>query len=135
MTKRDRKTLQTYIDILADLMRLGHWTIILHEEVETGEGNIATVESGEHMDSAFIRVCEDFKEYTPEEIRNVMCHELIHLHLCRADDVWHSDVVKSGVCKGAAFTLAYETFGRLSEIAIHNLSKIMSVQLPLIKWN
>jgi hypothetical protein len=118
--KRDRKALFAYIRSTADEMGLRDWEIRLSDE-PAREGKGASV------GCVFGR-----KFASPEDQRDTIVHELIHLHLEPASDMVYRDLEKIlGRPADAAFT---NGFDRQLEYAIDGLAGALAQHTPLIEW-
>lgn len=84
MTPKQYRSLARYMAVIANEFGLRDWDVTLHAE-EPGDGNdggdaLASVECVYGRRKAHIRVASAFDEVTPEEQRNAVLHELIHIH-------------------------------------------------------
>ena len=131
MKKRDRKALIAYVRETADNIGLRDWEIRLSGEPAT-EGKAASVQAAFGRKFARILVGKNFRNESPEDQRDTIVHELIHLHLEPAADMVYRDLEKIlGRPADAVFT---NGFDRQLEYAIDGLAGAISPSLPVIDW-
>jgi hypothetical protein len=129
--KRDRKALIAYIRETADAVGLRDWEIRLSSE-RAADGKAASVQAAFGRKFARILIGKDFSDESPEDQRDTIVHELIHLHLEPAADMVYGDLEKIlGRPADAVFT---NGFDRQLEYAIDALASALAPHLPLIDW-
>lgn len=131
VTKKDRKALIAYIRSTADAMGLRDWDIRLDEEWAQ-QGKAASVQAAYGRKFARIWIGREFRTESPEDQRNTVVHELIHLHLESAGDMVFSDLEKIlGRPADAVFT---NGFSRQLEYGVDALACALAPHMPLIEW-
>jgi hypothetical protein len=70
---------QAYIDSLKEPMRVRDWGITLTEEFAAEDAG-ASVSVIYGRNRANIQIAQDFDTYEPEEQRQMIVHELMHIH-------------------------------------------------------
>lgn len=131
MKKRDRKALVTYIRSTADQVGLKDWEVVLSDE-PAAEGKAASVQAAFGRKFARILIGKGFRGEAPEDQRDTIMHELVHLHLEPAADMVYRDLEKIlGRPADAVFT---NGFDRQLEYGIDALAGALAPHLPLIEW-
>lgn len=82
MTNRQRRSLAKYIAGVAVEIGLRDWTLRF-EAAPCEDPALATVQTVYGRKIANVRVAADFSDYSPEEQRNAIVHELIHVHFAQ----------------------------------------------------
>lgn len=125
--------LQAYIRLLRDQMILNHWEVILSTETCV-EGANATVHDVRGRQVAAIRVHKDWFTYTPEDQREILVHELLHL-----THIGVSDVLTEGI--GGSMYLPYKAWAGFRglfylevEKMVDHLSCILAPNMPLPEY-
>lgn len=86
MTKKQRKALASYIEVLKREMWLASWRIDVIHDDDIRPEDFATIEPTFGQKQANLRVCHDFLDMPPWRQRRTLAHELLH---CYAADVQH----------------------------------------------
>lgn len=138
MKKRDRKALSHYVRSIADEMGLRDWSF----EVEIGEADVdlpwetisadASIECVDGRKFATITFPDDTRERPRDELRETVCHELIHAHLNPACEVIRVDA-KVGFSQ-ATYEMMMAGFRRNVEFAVDALAAVFAPRMPLIEW-
>lgn len=131
MKKRDHKALTAYIRETADAVGLRDWEVRLSDE-RAAEGKAASVQAVFGRKFARVLIGKDFRGESPEDQRDTIVHELIHLHLEPAADMVYRDLEKVlGRPADAVFTNGFE---RQLEYGIDGLAAALAPHMPLIDW-
>lgn len=131
MTKRDRKALGRYIRWVADAMELRDWHFSLdHEPCEERlVGSCVCTNGARH---ATIAVSGNFREIDPEEQRETIVHELVHVHWETCWKMVQSDL-GDALGKPVYYVFA-DSFRRGMEYGVDGLAKAIAKHMPLIEW-
>lgn len=146
MTARDKKALSDYTRHLADEMGLRDWAFELHftdkplypdEEGQhvndsSNRASIAEVDPGACNRHANIRFDPELRKLTREYVRNVVCHELVHLHLHEM-----RELVRTGIrphLGDQAYEILCFAFDTRWEYAVDAIAVEWAKKLPLIDW-
>lgn len=131
MKKRDRRALAAYIRSVADAMGLRDWEIRLSDDWAKDDV-AATIRAAHGRKFAKVSVARGFRNESPEDQRDTIVHELIHLHLEPAADMVYRDLEKLlGRPADAVFTNAFD---RNLEYGIDGLACALARHMPLIQW-
>ena len=79
MTRAQKNALERYISEAQQTLNLGQWKIEL-EDSPCEDDALAEIEVSENLWQARIRVAHSFFKEKPEEQRDTIVHELIHVH-------------------------------------------------------
>lgn len=133
MSKKQRKEVGEYIRDLADLLMLRDWAFTLkHDPITNDDEAIATVTATYGRKRAVIELCADFLEMSHEEIRHVLVHELIHVHMePSCSIVRHSLPAMVGQ---PAYLSLWESFTQQIEYGVDGLADGIAPLLPLPKF-
>lgn len=137
MRKRDRKELTRYVRHIADEMGLRDWgfTIRISDPAEDVDGvdyAFASIEPVDGRKYAVITFDPETRDQPPLEIRDTVCHELVHAHLNAACEVVRVDIVDW--FPQATYELMFRGFRRNIETAVDGLAEALSPNMPLIEW-
>jgi hypothetical protein len=116
-----------YTRQIAVSMGLGGW-VIEESETPAEEGALATIEPTYGQRHAKLSLCKEWETLTPEEQRDTIVHELLHVHLAHFSQLAH-DIVESldeGAAKAARASLALA-----EEYAVDAMSTAWSPFMPL----
>ena len=72
--------LHAYLKQLQDELKLSHWNIKLDKEAVHPE-SLAEIQIAPGQNTATISLHDEWKTWTPNELRSTLVHELIHCHL------------------------------------------------------
>jgi hypothetical protein len=139
MTVPEWDTLAAYVTRLRDDLLLGHWRIELEhlppkptepdQDVELIDGQIESLREGY---TAKLRVHANFRQGTPDDQRETIIHELLHLHF----DQLFSDM--TDLIEGFAAKQAFEACDVLNrrnyERMTAAVAAAISPKFPLIEW-
>jgi hypothetical protein len=128
--KDDRLAIEVYVDTCKDLLGLKDWKIVYkvcEEPAKEAEADISCA----HGKIAYLRLNKSFFTFSPEYQRNVICHELVHMHLFAVDDCFMSTRECLG---GAAYSVLDNLFTEASENATQTFSHLLEGLLPLPKF-
>src|SRR5690242_16588331 len=82
-----RAALESYVSEVRAFLRLSHWTLALLDEWPDDEECLAQIDPSEQRYWANVRLGPGFWDQSPEQVRNTIVHELVHLHHVRVTDV------------------------------------------------
>lgn len=79
---REFKAIADYLRWLKHELNLNEWNVYVLEEPPEGaeDGTLAMITPTEGRNVATIRIAPQLMDLSHEEIRRVLCHELLHLH-------------------------------------------------------
>lgn len=131
MTKQDRKALAEYVRSVANEMELRDWTIEVLAE-PCADGNVAYVTCTFGRKQAQVSFAHDFRDRAPEEQRDTVVHELVHLHLESATSMVRNDLEPwLGKQADAMF---FDGYRRQIEYGVDALAAAVAKHLPVIAW-
>lgn len=79
MNRAQKKALERYLLEAQQIMNLGQWKIEL-SDTPCDEDSLADIEVSDNLWQAKMRVARSFFKEKPEEQRDTVVHELIHVH-------------------------------------------------------
>jgi hypothetical protein len=137
MRKRDRRELGDYVRAIADQVGLRDWTIELQigepaDDSPAFENAMASIECVDGRKYALITVTHALRDEPREDLRDTICHELIHAHLNAACEVVRVDIREW--FPQATHILMFEGYRRLTETAVDALAGAVAPHMPLIEW-
>lgn len=136
MTRRDRKALGRYLRALADSLELRDWTIVVEHEPVTDESDdekiLADVRTTSGRKIAHVRVCPDFRDRDRQDIRHILVHELVHVHLAQLQAQSENDL--ADLVGKPADTVFFRSFCRNLEYAVDAIASALAKHQPLIEW-
>lgn len=117
-----------YVHKVQTHLGLSHWTIRRSEHTPADD-EAAVMEFTPLQYDCAIRIGRTFWNYTPDDQRYVVCHELIHAHLRQSNDAMESTSDALGVAAYSVLTKAYNT---ATEFAVDALARAFApfVDLP-----
>lgn len=131
MSKRDRKALLNYIRWAANELELRDWTITL-DRAPCASNLMGHVHCTNGARDLQIAVNADFKDYTPEEQRETIVHELVHVHW---DPCWKMVQSDLGDALGKPVYYVFcDSYRRAMEYGVDGLAKAIAKHLPVIQW-
>lgn len=113
--------IEEYVKTLASKMGLGHWDIFI-TKVVASEGTMAEVHPVFGRRVAQISISKKWRNYSPEEQRNTLVHELIH--------ILHTDqteVIRVSTISNSLMIL----FNRETELLVDHLANLLAPLFPL----
>jgi hypothetical protein len=131
VTKRQRRALAEYIRWVADALELRDWTITLdHEPCEEHlMGHVHCTNSARNLS---IAVNASFLDYTPEDQRETIVHELVHAHW---ETCWKMIQGDLGDALGKPVYYVFcDSYRRAMEYGVDGLAKALAKHMPLIEW-
>lgn len=131
LSKRERKALLRYMRWVANEMELRDWELELDPDqcAEDVAGHCQVTGGLRH---ARISVASNFREHSPEEQRDTIVHELVHIHL---DGSWRMVQHDLGDALGKPVYYVFcDSYRRAMELGVDALSKSIAKHLPLIEW-
>jgi hypothetical protein len=134
LTKPQFDIVGEYIRNMADALGLRDWHLFLKyeppDDAETG-AMVVPIEGRKH---ASIYLCEDFRDLKPENQREYIVHELLHLHFQPACDVIRADLWESNALSFSQHRQVWESFKRLMEYGVDGVTEHIAGFFPLIEW-
>jgi hypothetical protein len=129
MNRERHKFWESYLHDLQKRMLLGHWKLILWRKRPSGadENAAAGVVCQGSGHQAFIFLNEEFDAATRTEQREVIVHELVHLHLFPMRDHLH----KQFGDWTDAWPVLRDAHLSHEEYAVDDLARIIAPSLPL----
>lgn len=121
MTDPRKQAYQSYVREIADRMGLKDWRITIEDKPPENPNSQASIWMAYGQRLARLYLSEAFLNESPEERRDTIVHELVHLHLAPANDI-------AGESMPAAVKPAYE---RMFEYAVDALTKCICPAIPL----
>ena len=130
-TESEANTLQEYIWTIRDMLGLNHWDVYLAGQYSE-ETAMASVHPlyGRHVAAVYIN--RNWFSYTPEDQRNVMVHEMLHVvHNTQTDivRVGYSSTMPSEKTANSMWTL----FERETELMVDHLANMIAGFFPLMR--
>lgn len=119
-------TLEAYLRVCADVLGLTHWTVN-HNPVLCDDA-IACVDFADGF-VANMRFSDTFKQATPEEQREIVAHEFVHVMMHPI-----SNVVTAGMgtaLKKKAFKPLYALYEAEEENLAETIGRLIAPMLPL----
>jgi len=127
-TKRDRwDDLEAYVADLQAALNVAHWKVNIAREASDVD-SWADINPHEQNLTAELRVSHDFWKQTPEQQREVLCHEILHLVTARLDQTVEALEDAMGKVLWAVFELQYEN---ATERAVDHLARVLAPTIPL----
>lgn len=142
MRKKDRKILEGYVYQIADRLALKDWTFHFDWNNPADELNAgAAIHIVEERKHAIVRFNSKFRDYSPNEQRHAVIHELIHVHLDPLKTLFENEVCAvllstsdQDFAKGATNVLS-SIRDRTEERVVDSLADGIDSLVPLIKWD
>jgi hypothetical protein len=134
MTDIERTILETYIRTRADELGLRDWTLFLDDEELNPEDRLARATLTWGRKHSKIAVCEMFRRLTPEQQRETIIHELVHLHFVSSIHVISDDLQECHCLPDTVHGLIYKAFEHQHEYAVDGLAEAIAPKFPLIEW-
>lgn len=137
MKKRDRRALKAYVRELADLMGLRDWdfNVVIGDPTADLPGvdcASASIECVDGRKYAVITFADWVRQGSPEDIRDTVCHELIHAHLNPACEIVRVDACD--LMQQQTYETLMAGFRRNVEFAVDGMAGALAKHLPLIEW-
>ncbi len=138
MKKRDRKALGRYARDLADKLELRDWTVTIGPGDPGGPERADGKRWGACSDSipgrkyVTVTLTPDCREWSREDLRATVAHELIHAHLAPLMEVIRTDL--AGHLAPSTHEVLCDGTTRHMEFAVDALADATAKHLPLIDW-
>ena len=126
--------LTAYIRKMADLVGLKDWTITFDAESWTEGDNNATCVIHYAQRLAKVAICSDFDEYTRDEQRQTLVHELIHCHADTWSGFVDNDLIQN-LTTGDTQKAFRSVNNRMMEMLVDNIASAIAELLPLPPWS
>lgn len=130
MTRDQAEALQAYVWEIRDMLRLRHWDVFLAAEQAEDDAN-ASVHPTPGKFVAGIRLAEHWFDRTPEDQRNDIVHELLHLVHRDQAEVIRCGLQDSGYLPAKAFALLWRLFELHTEAMVDHLAGVLAPVMPL----
>lgn len=127
MTRAQKNALERYISEAQQTLNLGQWKIEL-EDSPCEDDALAEIEVSENLWQARIRVAHSFFKEKPEEQRDTIVHELIHVHTAGIERSRDRMEKTLGELAWPVFQASMENE---VERAVDALAKIVAPTLPI----
>jgi hypothetical protein len=127
MTRAQKTALERYISEAQQTLNLGQWKIEL-EDSPCEDDALAEIEVSENLWQARIRVAYGFFKEKPEEQRDTIVHELIHVHTAGIERSRDRMEKTLGELAWPVFQASMENE---VERAVDALAKIVAPTLPI----
>jgi hypothetical protein len=131
MNDAQHEATTNYLRRLADLMTLRDWEILLLRELPNNDSSWAEIEVCRTHDTAWVKVSwpEFYLVRTPEQQRETLVHELIHIHLDRPDAIMCD--LTAMFPENTANQFAKDQHKNAIEFSTHRLTRALAPFLPL----
>ncbi len=131
--EKEFEVLERYIQAIAQRMGLRDWEIVVRNEAATrGKAQCQAI-VGRKV--AIIRVGHDFMDWSADDQRHAVVHELVHPHFENAWNVVELDLDESRALSQQAFDLMYKTFTRQMEYGVDGIAAVIAPHMPHIEWS
>lgn len=124
----DQTFWQAYVDHLKAFMRLQDWTVTVTDHAPENPDHVASIDPFYGRQVAAICLSRGFTTATPEEQRQTIVHELLHLHTNRTKNVFYRII--EGRTEGW-LRLGAEFHNEATEYTTDIIADILAPFLPL----
>lgn len=128
MTDAEHAYWEKYVRHLGDLLLLQDWELDISREGPAGNA-WAAINVCEVEDQATIKLGAEWGQHSPEEQREYLVHELMHVHTDRAARVISQLAAQFDQESACAF--AREAHRKENEILVNTLARLLAPVLPL----
>lgn len=128
MTETEHVELEKYTRELANLMELRDWTISVLDNPPDGTEAIACITCIYGQKYARIRVRHDFFDRDPENQRQIIAHELLHIHLSGLEWSFNN---RQGQLAPPVFQMAWDGLKDVVEFGVDAIADAIARYLPL----
>jgi hypothetical protein len=126
--KQDRfDALESYVAELQEALNVANWKVSVAREASDVEA-WADINPHEQNYTAELRVSHDFWRQTPEQQREVLVHEVLHIVTARLDQTVEALEEAFGKVVWAIFEPQYVN---ATERVVDHLAKVLAPNLPL----
>ena len=126
LTDAEHDRWERYIRQLGDLLLLRDWELDLSREFSSAWASINTKEV---ENQATIKLGAEWEQHSPDEQREYLVHELMHVHCDRPARVVAQLADQFG--EEGACQFAREAHRKEIEILVNNLARLLAPTLPL----
>jgi hypothetical protein len=124
----DIDALGNYMLDMAKRIGLSDWRLVISVGTMDNPEHGAEVQTHSGSKTANITLREDWPELSPEDLRELVVHELVHLHTKPIKDVlWNKREMLGSIVTG----LIYDEMDTHEEYAVDLISRIWARELPL----
>ena len=117
---------EEYIRQLGDLLLLRDWELDLSRE---GTNDWAEIKVSDVENQATVKLGADWVQHTPDEQREFLVHELLHVHTDRIHRLMSQ--LAEQWSENSACQFAKEAHRKETEIVVNTLARIIAPMLPL----
>lgn len=117
---------ERYIRSLANLLLLADWEIHLSRELSDAWASVS-IKDVENL--ATIKLGAEWVQHSPDEQREYLVHELMHVHCDRPQRVMAQ--LAEQWSENSACQFAKEAHRKETEILVNNLARLLAPMLPL----
>lgn len=133
MTEADWKALERYVRDCADRYGLMDWEITVSRD-PADDGTYAQIKPVVGRKVTHVRFADDFRQETTKVQREVVVHELTHLHLASATHSISEDLRESGAVTAVMAEAIWKGFQRQLEYGVDGIAMAIACDFPLITW-
>ena len=132
LSKAEKRAIGRYVREIADLYGLRDWTVEVsdHEPKESDTLAEVTVTPGRHF--ASIGFAKRYLDESPENQREIVVHELSHIHFEGGWAVLRHDL--ADYLGQMAYDHSMASFGRQMEMGIDGVAHSIAAHFPLPEW-
>ena len=128
----EREHMMQYLRGLADRLYLHAWEIVVHQEPLRPEDNAhAMVRMPAGVRNLVLRLDAEWRTWSPEQMRFIFTHELLHAHTESAWDVVQVDMSDAGLLAPAQQALINKVFSREMEYVVDIMTRRQAPHMPL----
>jgi hypothetical protein len=119
---------QAYIRGLADQLSLQDWEVVLKRDWADEDANASSGVS-RTKNRIWIEIAEDFGDFSLEQQRRSLVHELLHAHVARTEKTIYR--LEEMLPTNKAALLTRKAFDDEMEIVVERLARILAPFMPL----
>jgi len=126
---RTRRSFLKYLEMIAEEFGLRDWQLYAHFDEDLGDGVSAATACVDNRRVAHVKFAPSFFNLRPEEQRETVLHELLHVHMWQITD-YVREVLPDLIGK-PAFVVMEAAFNRLDEQATDAIAAAIGDRYPL----
>lgn len=130
LTAEQADTIQAYIWQIRDLMGLRHWDVYLAAKPAPRDANAMVHPVDGRLVCPLFVARNWWENRTPDEKRNDIVHELIHVMHRDQTDLIRLAMAQSGYLPEKATTLLWTAFKQQTEILVDHLASVIAPTMP-----
>lgn len=131
MTDDQAEQLNAYIQVIAERMGLADWWIYVGAE-RAPKGAHASMDTAHGREVAWLMFPKGWWTRTPEERRNDIVHELIHVVHRSQTNVVRVALRESGYLPKRTFNILWAQFHEHTEVMVDHLAAVIASTMPLM---